>query len=98
MPQDLQQVLAMQTELLRNMQQQQRELHQELLRRDGGRRHQQEPLPQATRFEDFLGTHPPIFAKADEPLEADAWIRAIESKFVILAVPCTEERKVVFAA
>ena len=98
MPQDLQQVLAMQTELLRNMQQQQRELQQELLRRDGGRRHQQEPLPQAARFEDFLGTHPPIFAKADEPLEADAWIRAIESKFAILAVPCTEERKVVFAA
>ena len=50
------------------------------------------------RYEDFQGTHPPTFARADEPLEADAWIRAMEYKFSILAVPCTEDRKVVFAA
>ncbi|KAF8768569.1 hypothetical protein HU200_007498 [Digitaria exilis] len=44
------------------------------------------------QYEDFLATHPPIFSRADEPLEADTWIRAIESKFTILATPCTSNR------
>jgi hypothetical protein len=33
-----------------------------------------------------------------EPLEADAWLRAIEAKLDVLTLPCSEERKVKFAA
>jgi hypothetical protein len=43
-----------------------------------------------------LATQPPLFHKADDPLEADAWIRTIEDKFSILN--CTEMNKTAFAA
>src|SRR6266508_4074284 len=43
-----------------------------------------------------MGTHPPIFAKADDPLEADSWLRLMESKFELIV--CTEEQKTLFAA
>ena len=42
-----------------------------------------------------MGTHPPTFAKADDPLEADSWLRLMESKFELLV--CTEEQKTLFA-
>jgi hypothetical protein len=41
---------------------------------------------------------PPLFHKADEPLDADAWLRTIESKFALLAAPCSDENKALFAA
>jgi len=41
---------------------------------------------------------PPLFTKADEPLDADAWIRTIESKFSLLTVPCFEANKTRYAA
>ena len=47
-------------------------------------------------YSDFAGTHPPIFSKAEDPLEADSWLRLIESKFKLLV--CTEEQKTLFAA
>jgi len=34
-------------------------------------------------YQEFLGTQPPLFRKADEPLEADSWLRTIESKFTL---------------
>jgi len=34
----------------------------------------------------------------EEPLDANAWIRTIESKFTLLHVPCSEENKARFAA
>src|SRR5438132_92018 len=52
--------------------------------------------PQAASYNDFAGTQPPIFAKADDPLEADSWIRLMESKFELIT--CTEEQKALFAA
>src|SRR5947207_598662 len=62
--------------------------------------HQQQPQgrhgqPQTATYGDFAGTHPPTFAKADDPLEADSWLRLIESKFELLV--CTEEQKTLFA-
>ena len=39
-----------------------------------------------------------VFNKAEEPLDADAWIRTIESKFSLLLVPCSEQNKAHFAA
>src|SRR6185437_11844200 len=38
------------------------------------------------------------FNKADEPLDADAWIRTIESKFSLLTTPCSEANKTRYAA
>jgi hypothetical protein len=35
-------------------------------------------------YSDFLATHPPIFADATDPLEADSWLRTIESKYGLL--------------
>jgi hypothetical protein len=37
---------------------------------------------------DFLATHPPIFSRAKDPLDADDWLRTTESKFSLLH--CTE--------
>ena len=38
-----------------------------------------------------------MFHKTEEPLDADAWIRAIESKFTLLTNPCSEANKARFA-
>jgi len=42
--------------------------------------HHQPPAP---GYPEFLATQPPLFHKADEPLEADSWLRTIESKFTL---------------
>ena len=39
--------------------------------------------PLVPGYQEFLGTQPPLFHKADEPLEADSWLRTIESKFTL---------------
>src|SRR5205809_500156 len=52
--------------------------------------------PQIASYRDFAGTHPPTFAKTDDPLEADSWLRLMESKFELLV--CTEEQKTLFAS
>jgi hypothetical protein len=44
---------------------------------------------------DFTDTRPPVFSKADEPLEADDWLQTMEQKFDLLQ--CTEYQKPVFA-
>jgi hypothetical protein len=41
---------------------------------------------------------PPLFHKTEEPLDADAWLRTIESKFALLSAPCSEANKALFAA
>jgi hypothetical protein len=41
---------------------------------------------------------PPTFEEAKEPLAANAWIRAIEAKFSVFTLPCSEEHKASFAA
>lgn len=53
--------------------------------------------PQIARYEDILGTQPPLFFKAHE-LDAGACVRAIESKFAILMAPCSWNCKAVYAA
>ena len=44
----------------------------------------------------FLGTQPPLFHKADEPLEANSWLKTIESKFTLY--PYDDNDKASFAA
>src|SRR5438132_10751298 len=51
--------------------------------------------PQTASYSDFAGIHPPTFAKTEDPLEADSWLRLMESKFELLV--CTEEQKTLFA-
>jgi hypothetical protein len=47
-------------------------------------------------YNDIATTHPPLFTEAGEPLEADHWLRAIESKFGPLH--CMEVQKTLFVA
>jgi hypothetical protein len=35
-------------------------------------------------YSDFLATHPPVFADATDLLEADSWLRTMESMFGLL--------------
>jgi hypothetical protein len=64
------------------------------MQQQGGRAY---PLgPHETSYLDFSETHPPLFVKAEDPLEADEWIRVIEQKFGLLR--CTEIQKPLFAA
>ena len=55
--------------------------------------HHHPPIP---GYEQFLSTQPPFFHKADEPLEADSWLRIIESKFILH--PYQDGNKAGFAA
>src|SRR6266540_4398591 len=79
-PQTLAEVLAQQTQILQMLAQNQI----------------QQPRPQLASYSEFVGTHPPIFSKAEDPLEADSWLRLMESKFELLT--CSEEQKTLFAA
>ncbi|GJN36525.1 hypothetical protein PR202_gb25390 [Eleusine coracana subsp. coracana] len=52
--------------------------------------------PRQSTYSEFLGTHPPTFERAREPLDADHWLRQTESKFGLLE--CTKHQKVLFTA
>jgi hypothetical protein len=52
--------------------------------------------PRETLYLDISETRPPLFVKAEDPLEADEWIRVIEQKFGLIR--CTETQKPLFAA
>ena len=87
-PVGIAEVLAAQTEILRQLVQAQQQP------RGGHHAHQ----VQEASYQDFLSTQPSLFTKADEPLDADAWIRTIESKFSLLTAPCSEANKTRYAA
>src|SRR6185312_470193 len=55
--------------------------------------HHQPPVP---GYQEFLGTQPPLFHKANEPLEADSWLKTIVSKFTLY--PYNDNDKASFAA
>jgi hypothetical protein len=63
------------------------------MQQQGGRAYLQGP--HETSYLDFSETRPPLFVKAEDPLEADEWIRVIEQKFGLLR--CTETQKPLFA-
>jgi hypothetical protein len=62
----------------------------------GGHGARNAPTPALTTYGDFAATHPPLFTEAGEPLEADHWIRVIESKFQLLHY--MEVQKTLFTA
>src|SRR5438128_2263192 len=86
-PQTLAEVVAQQTQILQMLAQNQMQQQQ-----PQGRHGQ----PQIASYSDFVGTYPPTFAKAEDPLEADSWLHLMESKFELLT--CTETQKTLFAA
>src|SRR5438105_11379997 len=86
-PQTLAEMLAQQAQILQMLAQNQ--MQQQQLQEHQGQ-------PQTASYSDFAGTHPPTFAKTDDPLEADSWLRLMESKIELLV--CTEEQKTLFAA
>jgi hypothetical protein len=53
------------------------------------------PKWQAIRISSVLT---PSFSKAEEPLDADAWLHTIESKFALLTIRCADSSKAHFAA
>jgi hypothetical protein len=50
-----------------------------------------------TTYSQFFGMKPPTFTKVEEPLDADAWVRAIEAKFSAFVLSCSEDCKATFA-
>jgi hypothetical protein len=89
-PPNLAEVMARQTELLNQLvQTQMGHFRQQSRGRDE---------PPVASYQDFLSTQPPLFHKVDEPLDADAWLHTIESKFALLPALCSDENKTLFAA
>jgi hypothetical protein len=41
---------------------------------------------------------PPFFTKAEDPLDADVWLRVVNSKFPLLTGACPDNAKTHFAA
>ncbi|WVZ58292.1 hypothetical protein U9M48_008575 [Paspalum notatum var. saurae] len=58
---------------------------------------QQRRDPQEISYTDFVALQPPIFTVATDPLDADDWLRIIESKFSLLP-QLTKQQKARFAA
>jgi hypothetical protein len=71
-----------------------REMAGNQFQRQGGRAPQQGP--RETSYLDFCETRPPLFIKAEDPLEVDEWVRVMEQKFGLIR--CTETQKPLFAA
>jgi hypothetical protein len=71
-----------------------REMAGQQLQQQGRRAYPQGP--RETSYLDFSETCPPLFVKAEDPLETDKWIRVIEQKFGLMR--CTKTQKPLFAA
>jgi hypothetical protein len=76
----------------------QTELLQQLIANStrGGNGARNAPALAPTTYSDFAATHPPLFTETGEPLEADHWLRVMESKFGLLRY--TEMQKTLFTA
>jgi hypothetical protein len=90
------QFMVTQTEVMRELLQMQQQLAQQLQNNPCGENI--DGQPRVTNYEHFYAMKPLTFEEAKEPLAADAWIRAIDAKFFVFTLPCSEERKASFAA
>jgi hypothetical protein len=87
-PVSLEQLLATQNDLMRR-----------LIENDehrGVERQQPRHQERDSSYSNFLATHPPVFADATDPLEADSWLHTTESEFGLLH--CTEYQKTLYIA
>jgi hypothetical protein len=73
-PLTLEQVLAMQAQMLQTMQQTLVNLHAQ----------PQAPLLLRDRLGDFQRTKPPTFSYAVEPMDADDWLKYVEKKLQVV--------------
>jgi hypothetical protein len=89
--------MATQTEVLRQILQTQQQIAQQMNRGPPHGANHEGPN-QVTTYAQFIGMKPPTFSKAEDPLEAKAWIKAIKAKFFAFVLPCSEENKANFAA
>jgi hypothetical protein len=87
--------MATQTEVLRQILQTQQQIAQQMNRGPPHGANHEGPN-QVTSYAQFIAIKPPTFAKAENPLEAEAWIKAIEAKFSAFVLPCSEENKANF--
>jgi hypothetical protein len=71
-----------------------REMAGNQLQQHGGRAPPQGP--RETTYLEFSKTQPPLFIKAEEPLEADEWVTVMQQKFGLIR--CMETQKPLFAA
>ena len=71
-----------------------REMAGQQMQQQGGQAYPQGPCE--TSYLDFSETRPPLFVKAEDPLEADECIRVIEQKFGLLR--CTKTQRPLFVA
>jgi hypothetical protein len=86
-PVSIEQLLSTQNELMRV-------LTKNLMHQGGCQSQHQQVLESS--YTDFLATHPSMFTKASDPLEADNWLRITESKFGLLHR--TEFQKTLYVA
>jgi hypothetical protein len=87
-PVSLEQLLAPQNDLMRRL--------VENDERRGAECQQPRHQERDSSYLDFLTTHPPVFADATDPLEADSWLCTTKSKFGLLHY--TEYQKTLYAA
>jgi hypothetical protein len=87
-PVSLEQLLAMQNDLMRRL--------VENDERRGAEHQQPRHQERDSSYSDFLATHLPFFTDAINPLEVDSWFRTTESKFGLLH--CIEYQKTLYAA
>jgi hypothetical protein len=87
----MQELMAQQNEILQQLVQRQPHPQQY----GGG---QQQRLPATTTYQEFLSTQPPLITKVEDPLDADVWLRVVESKFPLLTGVCPDNAKTRFAA
>jgi hypothetical protein len=71
-----------------------REMAGQQLQQQGRRAYLQGP--RETSYLDFSETRPPLFVKAEDPLEADEWVRVIEQESRLIR--CSETQKPLFTA
>jgi hypothetical protein len=87
----VQELMAQQNEILRQLLQRQPHPQQY-----GGGQPQRPPA--AATYQEFLSMQPPLFTKVEYPLDADVWLRVVESKFPLLTGDCPDDTKARFAA
>ena len=75
-PPTLQELMAQQNEILRQLAQ-----RQPPPQHYGGGDHQRHPA--AATYQEFLSTQPPLFTRAEDPLDADVWLRVVVSGTII---------------
>jgi hypothetical protein len=88
----MQELMAQQNEIMRQLAQRQPPPQHY----GGGNHHQRHPA--VATYQEFLSTQPPLFTQAEDPLDADVWLRVVESKFPLLNGVCLDVSKVRFAS